>query len=98
MARPRLLFVTGKLAEPALRRLLTELAPPAAFDFEVAVLPISVVALATTDWVARHLEVPSAVERVVVPAPCAPRGFGSRSTRSIPARPRRRSKAARNSS
>ena len=42
MARPHLLFVTGKLAEPALRRTLAELAPRAGFDYEVAVLPITV--------------------------------------------------------
>ena len=32
----RILFVTGKLAEPALRRVLAEMAPP--FDYEVAPL------------------------------------------------------------
>src|SRR5207247_11225348 len=70
MSPPRLLFVTGKLAEPALRRLLAELAPTAGFDYEVAVLPITVVALATTTWVARHLAVPAGIERVVLPGLC----------------------------
>jgi dihydropteroate synthase-like protein len=67
MARPHLLFVTGKLAEPALRRTLTDLAPAADFDFTIAVLPITVVALATTPWVARHLQVPEAIDRVILP-------------------------------
>ena len=37
----RYLFVTGKLAEPALRAVLAELAPHVGFDYEVAVLNIS---------------------------------------------------------
>lgn len=68
--KPRLLFVTGKLAEPALRRTLAELAPAAGFDYSVAVLPITVVALATTPWIARHLTVPEGVDRVILPGLC----------------------------
>jgi dihydropteroate synthase-like protein len=63
--------VTGKLAEPALRRVLDEIAPAAGFSFSVAVLPITVVALATTPWIARHLQVPTGVDRVVLPGLCA---------------------------
>ncbi len=70
MQRPHLLFVTGKLAEPSLRRTLDELAPRAGFDFSVAVLPITVVALATTPWIARHLTVPGGVDRVILPGLC----------------------------
>jgi dihydropteroate synthase-like protein len=70
MGRPRLLFVTGKLAEPALRSTLARLAPAAGFDFDVAVLPITVVALAATPWIARHLEVPPGIDRVVLPGLC----------------------------
>jgi dihydropteroate synthase-like protein len=71
MSRPHLLFVTGKLAEPALRRVLAELAPRAGFDYSVAVLPITVAALATTPWVARHLTVPAGTDRVILPGLCA---------------------------
>jgi dihydropteroate synthase len=67
---PRLLFVTGRLAEPALRRLLADLAPKAGFTPEVAVLPISVAALTTCDWVARRLQVPPGTERVILPGLC----------------------------
>ena len=65
--RPRILFVTGKLAEPSLRRVLAELAPRAGFEAEVAVMPITVAALLTTDWIARHLHLPEAVQRVILP-------------------------------
>jgi dihydropteroate synthase-like protein len=64
------LFVTGKLAEPALRRALAELAPKAGFTPDVAVLPITVAALMTADWVARHLHVPPGTEKVVLPGLC----------------------------
>src|SRR5947208_9932853 len=70
MPKPHLLLVTGKLAEPALRRLLADLAGRAGFDYSVAVLPITVAALATTPWVARHLTVPAGVERVILPGLC----------------------------
>jgi dihydropteroate synthase len=68
--RPHILFVTGKLAEPSLRRTLTDLAPRAGFDFSVAVLPITVVALATTDWIARHLHLENRFDRVLLPGLC----------------------------
>src|SRR3989442_1518780 len=70
MRQPHYLFVTGKLAEPALWRTLAALAPRAGFEYSVAVLPITVVALATTPWIARHLAVPSGVERVIPPGLC----------------------------
>ncbi|MCI0682622.1 MAG: DUF6513 domain-containing protein [Gemmataceae bacterium] len=67
---PQVLFVTGKLAEPALRRTLAELAPRTGLDCAVAVLPITVAALATTPWIARHLTPPAGIERVVLPGLC----------------------------
>jgi dihydropteroate synthase len=70
MIRPRLLFVTGKLAEPALRRILAELAPRANFDYGISVLPITVVALATTPWIGKHLAIPTDVQRVILPGLC----------------------------
>ncbi len=67
---PRLLFVTGRLAEFALRQVLEDLAPRAGFVAEVAVLPISVAALMTPRWVARHLTVPPGTDRVILPGHC----------------------------
>ncbi len=70
-SRPRILFVTGKLAEPALRRVVAELAPQVGFEPEIAVLPITVAALMTTGWVARHLPDPlPEADRVVLPGFC----------------------------
>src|SRR5437016_5353793 len=71
MGRPHLLFVTGKLAEPALRRILEDLAPRAGFDYSVAVLPITVASLATTPWIARHLAPARGIDRVMLPGLCA---------------------------
>jgi dihydropteroate synthase len=71
MPQPRILFVTGKLAEPALRRILDEVAPQSGFEPRVAVLPITVAALATTPWIARHLTVGPDIDRVVLPGLCA---------------------------
>ena len=61
----RVLFVTGRLAEPALRRVLGEMERP--FESEVAVLGITVAALMTTPWIARFLEVPPGTDLVLLP-------------------------------
>ena len=66
----RILFVTGRLAEPALRQVLEELAPRAGFVAVVGVLPISVAALMTPRWVARQLRRREDVDRVVLPGHC----------------------------
>lgn len=68
--RPRILFVTGKLAEPSLRRVLADFAPRAPFESEVAVLPITVAALMTSDWVRRHLTVPGGIGEIMLPGLC----------------------------
>lgn len=66
----RILFVTGRLAEFALRRVLDDLAPRAGFSAEVAVLPITVAALMTPKWAARHLEVADGIDRIILPGLC----------------------------
>ena len=64
----RLLFVTGKLAAAALRDTLDRTELP--FDYEIAVMKITVAALMTTDWIARFLEPPEAVTKIMIPGLC----------------------------
>jgi len=64
----QVLFVTGRLAEPALRRVLAEMAPR--FEARVAVLKITVAALMTTPWIARFLEVPEGTDLILIPGLC----------------------------
>jgi dihydropteroate synthase len=63
---PSTLFVTGRLAEPAVRAVASGLD----IDHQIAVLNISVAALMTTRWIARRLEVPEGVDNIVIPGLC----------------------------
>jgi len=64
----RTLFVTGKLAAPALRTTLEAMAP--GFAYDVAVMRITVAALMTTAWIAKHLPPLDGVERILIPGLC----------------------------
>ena len=66
-ARPHILFVTGQLAESAVRSCAQSVADKVGFDFSIAVLPITVAALMTPKWLLRKLQVPAHVTRVIVP-------------------------------
>jgi dihydropteroate synthase len=68
--RPRLHFVTGRLAEHSLRQVLDRLAPRVGFEATVQVMHITVAALMTTSWIARRLEVPPGTTRVLIPGGC----------------------------
>ncbi|MEE3229963.1 MAG: DUF6513 domain-containing protein, partial [Planctomycetota bacterium] len=63
-------FVTGKLAAPALRRLLDRLEAELDFKAKVIELKIDVAALLTTDWVARKLELDDEIDSLVLPGYC----------------------------
>ena len=68
-APTRVLFVTGKLAEPSLRRVLAEHELPFAWD--VAVMRITVAALMTTDWIAKQqIEPAPGTDLVMIPGLC----------------------------
>jgi dihydropteroate synthase-like protein len=66
----RILFVTGRLAEQPLRRLVGQIAATAGFVPEVAVLGISVAALMHVDFVRRKLQMPAEIDKVIVPGWC----------------------------
>ncbi|MCO6456664.1 MAG: dihydropteroate synthase [Pirellulaceae bacterium] len=70
MSREHIHFVTGRLASRALQSLLQQLGPAAGFDYSVDVLPITVAALMTPRWIARHIQVPAQTTRVVLPGYC----------------------------
>ena len=63
-------FVTGRLAEHALRDILAALTESQQFCYSIQVLPITVAALMTPKWVARHIEVPADADAVVLPGYC----------------------------
>ena len=69
-SRPRILFVTGRLAEPLVRRVVEEVSVAAGFDADVQVLGISVAALMHVDWVGRKLTIDGTYDRVVLPGWC----------------------------
>jgi len=64
-------FVTGRLAEPALRNIIGQIAEKSEFHFTVDVLPITVAALMTPAWIAKHITVPPGTDRIVLPGYCS---------------------------
>lgn len=68
-----IVFLTGRLAEPALRRVLAQLAPPGAgapFTWEVREIGLQVAGLMTADMVRRRVQPPVAADRVLLPGRC----------------------------
>jgi dihydropteroate synthase-like protein len=51
--------------------MVADLAERVGFAFSIDVLPITVVALATTPWIARHWTWPEGIDRVILPGLCA---------------------------
>lgn len=67
VSQPTLLFVTGHLAETALREVLSELAPQAGFQFEIAVPGVQVAALLHTRLLQNRLQIPEHVAEIILP-------------------------------
>lgn len=64
-----ILFLTGKLAEKSLRRVLESITPRE-FTYEVLNVGVSVAALMTTEMIARRLSDARGADRVLVPGLC----------------------------
>ncbi len=65
----RILFLTGKLAEHHLRKVLADM-QPCDFVPEVHQIGISVAGLMTADMIARRMPPPEGVDRILVPGRC----------------------------
>src|SRR5689334_17173856 len=70
MAAEHIHFVTGRLAQYSLRATVEQLARDIGFDYSIDVLPITVAALMTPEWIARRIEVPAEATRVLIPGYC----------------------------
>jgi dihydropteroate synthase-like protein len=70
MPREHIHFITGRLAEHALKSIVAPLAAQEGFDYSIGVLPITVAALMTPEWIARHWNPPAAATRILLPGYC----------------------------
>lgn len=70
MSREHIHFVTGRLAEHALKSVVAPLASSVGFDATIDVLPITVAALMTPEWISRHWRPPAEATRIVLPGYC----------------------------
>jgi dihydropteroate synthase-like protein len=64
-----IVFLTGRLAEPSLRRVLAGIENPP-FTWEVREIGLQVAALMTADMIRRRVPLPVAADRVIVPGRC----------------------------
>jgi dihydropteroate synthase-like protein len=71
MPREHIQFVTGRLAEHSLRQTIEPLAREGGFDYTIDVMPITVAALMTPEWIARRIKLAPGVTRVLVPGYCS---------------------------
>jgi dihydropteroate synthase-like protein len=63
-------FVTGRLAQHSLEALLPQLSQQVGFSYSIEVLPITVAALMTPDWVAKHVQVSDEATVLLIPGYC----------------------------
>jgi len=64
-----ILFLTGRLAESQLRRVLTEMGD-AGFTWEIQVMGVQVAALMTADMIRRRLTDTRGADRILLPGRC----------------------------
>jgi len=70
MKQEHIHFVTGRLAQHALETVVPQLAEQVGFEYSIDVLPITVAALMSPGWIAKHIQVPAAANRVLIPGYC----------------------------
>jgi len=64
-------FITGRLAEHSLRNTVESLAAEVGYNYSIQVLPITVAALMTPEWIAKRIQVAPGATRVLVPGYCS---------------------------
>lgn len=69
--REHIHFVTGRLAEASLRETVRKTSADANFDWSIGVLPITVAALMTPQWIASRISPPQSATRVLLPGYCS---------------------------
>ncbi len=70
MSREHIHFVTGRLAEHSLAKTVEPLVRNIGFAHTIDVLPITVAALMTPEWIARRVTLAAGATRVLVPGYC----------------------------
>lgn len=70
MRNEHLHFVTGRLAEPALQQVVSEVAARSGFAYTIEVMPITVAALMTPAWLASRVNPPTEATRIIIPGYC----------------------------
>lgn len=65
--REHLHFITGRLAEHAVRSIVEKSASQHGFDYSIGVMPITVAALMTGKWLLRHWDVPEQADKIILP-------------------------------
>lgn len=63
-------FVTGRLAQHALEAQVSELAQQLSFEYSIDVMPITVAALMTSEWLALRIQVPDNADLILLPGYC----------------------------
>src|SRR4051812_16483731 len=71
MTSERIHFVTGRLAAHSLRSTVELLSREIGFQYSIDVLPITVAALMTAQWIARRVKPPAGATRIIVPGYCS---------------------------
>ncbi len=70
LTKNTILFVTGRLAEPSLIAQVKRIADQIDLSYQIEVLPITVAALLTTDWIAPRLKISPHITKVILPGLC----------------------------